>query len=251
VEVALSTDRLRLGFRSSSSETGACVVARHLYNSGLCEALFPTLHALEIALRNSIDGVLHANLPPNSQAGARTPGLPSAGCWLDASPGVLGTWEQDEVRKVKQRLVREGKGVTRHRLVAGLSLGFWTGLFTRRYEISPHSSYTLAAGTQSALWPKYLKTVFPSIPRRVATRDHVYQQLRPINELRNQVFHHRPIWRLQLNALHVAATEIIGWISPELQDVTRHFDRFASVCAEGEASFHHTLGTYLGAIDSQ
>src|SRR6185436_6537189 len=159
IETALSADRLHLGFRSSPTETDECVIARHLYNSGLCEALFPTLHTLEIALRNSIDRVLHADLPTSTHGGAGVSGLPSAGCWLDASSGVLGAWEQEEVRKVKQRLVREGKRVTRHRLLAGLSLGFWAGLFTRRYEISPHSSYNPGAGSRIALWPKHLKAL--------------------------------------------------------------------------------------------
>jgi hypothetical protein len=244
LEIALSADRLRLGFRSSPAETDECVVARHLYNSALCEALFSTLHVLEIALRNSIDRVLHANLPSSTPGGVGAAGLPSAGCWLDAFPGVLGTWEQEEVRRVKQRLLRERKRVTRHRLLAGLSLGFWTGLFTRRYEISPHSSYS--PGQRTALWPKHLKAVFPAIPRRLATRDHVYRQLRPIGELRNHVFHHRPIWRLPLNTLHVSATEIVGWISPELQEVTGHVDRFAAVHQQGESHFQDILRTCLG-----
>lgn len=248
LEIALSADRLRLGFRSSPAETDACVVARHLHNSALCEALFPTLHVLEIALRNSVDRVMHANFPASTQGGTGAAGLPSAGCWLDAFPCVLGTWEQDEVRKVKQRLIREHKRVTRHRLLAGLPLGFWTGLFTRRYEISPHSSYS--PGPRTALWPKHLKAVFPEIPRRLATRDHVYRHLKAIGELRNHVFHHRPVWRLPLDTLHRSATEMIGWISPELRELTSHVDRFHSVHQHGEARCQDIVRTYLGAPDS-
>jgi hypothetical protein len=247
VQVALSTERLSLGFRNSPAETDASVLARHLYNMALCAALYPTLHTLEIALRNSIDQVLQAVLPASTPGTVDTAGLPFAGCWLDALPGVLGTWEQVEVRKVKQRLVKERKGVTRHRLLAGLSFGFWTGLFTRRYEVSPHSSFTLGVGTRTALWPKHLKAVFPEIPRRLATRDHIYQQLRPIAELRNQVFHHRPVWRQQLNTLHVTAMEIIGWISPELQQVTSSIDRFASVHQMGDHGFEAGLIGFLNA----
>jgi len=242
---ALSHARLDLGFRASASESERTVLARYLYNMAVCEALYPVLQAVEIALRNSLDAVLSAEYPPGSAAPRAGDGLPVAGCWLDATPCLLGSREQEEVRKVKRRLVGERKAITPHRLIAGLSLGFWAGLFTRRYEIGPASSYDLNDGVQTALWPRHLKAVFPWLPRRHATRNHAYRVIRAVAELRNQVFHHRPVWRLPLAALHCHATDAVGWISPPLQQVTRATDRFPDLCRKGVPGYEKDLAAFL------
>lgn len=123
--------------------------------------------------------------------------------------------------------------MTPHRLIAGLSLGFWAGLFTRVYEIGPDSSYMAGTARKTALWPRHLRAVLPHMPRRLATRNNAYTTFKAVADLRNQAFHHRPIWRLPLNALHVSATEAIGWISPDLKELTGALDRFPQVITRG------------------
>jgi hypothetical protein len=182
-----------------------------------------------------LDEVVGAHYPSGTPGRIGIDGLPEAGCWLDASSGVLARWEAAEVARVKRSLVAARKAITPHRLVAGLSLGFWTGLFTRAYEIRPQSSYAASAPTATALWPRHLRAVFPHLPRRFTTRAHVYGSLRSIAELRNQVFHHRPIWRLPLDDLHALALDAIGWISPDLRDLTASVDRFPAVHSPGLA----------------
>jgi hypothetical protein len=181
---------------------------------------------------------------PATAPASTLPGTPpGAGSWLDAEAGVLAAREQDEVRRVKQRLAgTERKRITHDRLVAGLSLGFWTGLFTRAYEIAPDTGYLPRPGAHAALWPKHLRAVFPHLRRRFLTRGHVYPILSELARVRNQVFHHRPVWRLPLNAIHVSATEAIGWISPELQAALLAVDRFPSVHA-------HTQDAYVKIIE--
>lgn len=245
---ALSPARLQLGFRLSAGETDVVVIARYIRNLALCEALYPVLHMLEIALRNRMDGVFGAAYPASTpKRGQLAYGeLPCAGSWLDANPCVLAPRDQEEVRRVKSRIIDgEKKHLTADRLIAGLSMGFWTGLLTRKYEISPRSSFNLGDGKPTALWPRHLKPVFPYLTRRFATRDHVYRVLSELTTLRNQVFHHRPIWNLKLNALHVSATEAIGWMSPELQNTVLHFDRFPGVYNQGESEFKNKLQQIL------
>jgi hypothetical protein len=220
VAVAVSRERLDLGFRASTHEDDATLLARYIFNLQLCEALYPVLHATEVALRNRVDAVFSAHLPASKAGGTGADGLPLSGCWLDANPSILAAWEQGEVQRAKKRILAHHKAVTSHRVIADLSLGFWTGLFTRKYETS-------------GLWPLHLKAVFPSIPRPIATRHHAYKVLTRVADLRNHVFHHRPVWRLQLNTLHVLATEVIGWISPDLKDVIVGMDRFPLVYGRG------------------
>lgn len=175
---------------------------------------------------------------PQCRTPVKTPSLPPRRR-LSSTSVVLTSRDQSEVANVEARLRSEHKNLTHHRLVAGLSLGFWTGLFTRKYEISNFSSYQPTPGTQTALWPRHLRNTFPHLPKRFLTRDHVYRILAPLAMLRNAIFHHRPIWNEKLNALHVSATEVIGWISPEVQRMTVHVDRFPAV---------YNVGTMLIAV---
>lgn len=151
---------------------------------------------------------------------------------------MLAPGDREEIRRTKSRLlVQERKALSPNRLVEGLSLGFWTGLFTRVYEISPRSAYNPADGRPTALWPRHLKAVFPHLARRFRTRQHVYSVLSELTRLRNQVFHHRPVWHLQLDALHTSATEAIAWISPEVQRTVLHLDRFPAAYTQDEDHF--------------
>ena len=244
INTALSPARLQVGFRASPEDTDTVVLARYFRNLALCESLYPVLHVLEITLRNRIDAVMGATFPASPpQLGAPNPGeLPSAGSWLDADPGVLAPGDREEIRRTKARVfVQERKGPSANRLVEGLSLGFWTGLFTREYEISPRSSYNPADGRPTALWPRHLKAVFPHLPRRLRTRQHVYSVLSELTRLRNMVFHHRPVWHLKLNALHTNAIKAIAWMSPEVQRTVLHLERFSAVYTQDESDFVHLV----------
>ena len=103
------------------------------------------------------------------------------------------------------------------------------------------------AARRTALWPRHLRSVFPHLPRRLATREHAYSSLRRLAELRNQVFHHRPVWRLPLNALHVLATDAIGWVSPDLRDVTGALDRFPQVIAAGMPFYEEHVAAFIAS----
>src|SRR5689334_21061592 len=67
-------------------------LARYLWNIALCEALYPSLHFLEIALRNAVFEAAAATYPLASTAGAG-----GADCWLE-HPGIL---HADEARMVR------------------------------------------------------------------------------------------------------------------------------------------------------
>jgi hypothetical protein len=243
INTALSPTRLQLGFRASPDETETVVLARYFRNLALCESLYPVLHVLEITLRNRVDEVMGSTFPASTPQRDAQPGeLPAAGSWLDAEPGVLAPGDREEIRRTKSRLfVQERKAPSSNRLVEGLSLGFWTGLFTRAYEVSPRSSYDPADGRPTALWPRHLKRVFPHLARGFRTRQHVYSVLSQMTRLRNQVFHHRPVWHLKLGALHTSATEAISWISPEVKRAVLHLDRFPAVYPQEDDNFIHLV----------
>ena len=70
----------------------------------------------------------------------------------------------------------------------------------------------------------------------------MFQRLSKIQELRNRVFHHEPVWHLpELERRHQEILETIGWISPAMLATTRLLDRFDSVYTSGAQSYQKEL----------
>jgi hypothetical protein len=187
-------------------------LARYMLNMALCESMYPALQSCEIALRNAI----HRHLTQ----------LMGREAWYDAPAFALTGWAQDEVQKVKSKIEKLRKPITAGRVVSELQFGFWTSLFEAHYE--QHTQFL----------PKGIKAVFPHLPKSLHKRKDRKSDLEQIRGLRNRVFHHERVvhWR-DLDAQHQLILNVIGWISPELQQVTASMARFQSVRAAGLAPF--------------
>src|SRR5688572_14106984 len=168
----------RIGsFRRGTADDEA-VLARYLWNIALCEALYPSLHFLEVALRNVVFEAAAATYPFAGTAGSGG----AAGSWLE-QPGILHGDEARMVRAAGQRLSRRGKPCEAGRLVAELSFGFWTTLFDVRYE------------QNRVLWPRlFAQKIFAHAPRQKRSRKALSPLLNRVRHLRNRAFHHEPIW---------------------------------------------------------
>lgn len=178
------------------------VLVRYVWNSCLCEALYPSLQTLEIALRNT----LHTNIG----AYYKNP------LWLYDDPPMVDEWGTVAVQCATDEIVKNGKAVEPGRLVAELSFGFWTSLLDRRYE--------------RLLWPHLLRPSFPHMPAGIRNRHTLSRRFTDLRKLRNRVFHHEPIWsRPNLLHEHTEIVDTVGWICPELQTVVRLTDRFSQV----------------------
>jgi hypothetical protein len=200
------------------------VLARYLWNTALCEALYPSLHFLEVALRNLVFDAAAAAYPPDQAAAS----------WLE-HPGVLHDSELRTVRAARQRLLRRGKPCEAGRLVAELSFGFWTALFDVRYE------------QDRVLWPRlFAQKIFAHAPRQKRSRKALSPLLNRVRHLRNRAFHHEPIWHWgDLAEHHALALELLGWMSPGLRATVCAMDRFPRVHREGAGAFRRRVGTLL------
>jgi hypothetical protein len=148
------------------------VLARYLWNTALSEALYPSLHFLEVALRNVVFEAAAAAYPPDHAASS----------WLER-PGVLHDAERRTVHAARQRLGRRGVPCEPCRLVAELSFGFWTALFDVRYE------------QDRVLWPRlFAQKIFAHAPRQKRSRKALSPLLNRVRHLRNRAFHYEPIW---------------------------------------------------------
>jgi hypothetical protein len=109
-------------FLTASEGDHPRAVALYDWHAEVAAACFGMIHHFEVLLRNAIDGVL----------GEDQPQQPLKETWL-MDFDVL---QPDGIKQVIVAVERleKGKGITRSRVVAGVSFGFWAGLFSKRYE---------------------------------------------------------------------------------------------------------------------
>jgi hypothetical protein len=159
-------------------------VALYEWHTRLTVASFGLIHHFEVLLHNAIDGAI----------GAGQPQTPIKDTWL-LDFEIL---QPDGIKQVITALERleKGKVVTRGRIVAGLSFGFWAGLFGRRYE---------------ELWRHRLRAVFP---HGALTRKDLSAKVRLIQHFRNRVAHHDSLLDQDVQARLDDMLTIAGWIDP-------------------------------------
>lgn len=157
-------------------------VALYDWHAETAAACFGMIHHFEVLLRNAIDGVL----------GEDQPQQPLKETWL-MDFDVL---QPDGIKQVIVAVERleKGKGITRSRVVAGVSFGFWAGLFSKRYE---------------ELWRHRLRYAFPqgSVMRKDLT-----EPMRLIQRFRNRVAHHDCLLGQNIEKRADDMLEIAGWI---------------------------------------
>ncbi|HEX2204843.1 MAG TPA: hypothetical protein VHG91_16155 [Longimicrobium sp.] len=217
LQKALSHERFAAYRRPGCGDVEA--LANYLWNTALCEALYPAVQGLEVALRNTL---FDAGEAAFADRAAR-----EAPCWLDAYPPVLLPGEAARVEQAKRGLRSRQRALEPGRIVAELSFGFWTALFDVRYE------------TSRILWPRLFKHgVFTGAPRRLRTRGTLSPMLNRVRLLRNRAFHHESIWHWRdLAEQHALTLELLGWVSPALRGAVELVDRFGPVHRDGPAAF--------------
>lgn len=209
--------RVRLENYRQANASDLDMVVNYFHNLELSEALYPTLQAFEIALRNSI----HLTLTQHFQ----TP------FWFD-QPQLLPPRQSRQISDARAALAREGKPYDPDRVVAALHFGFWHSMFNSPFERG------LWRPNQSAL----VGQVFPQAPRRQRNRQSVWNRIDRIRILRNRVMHYEPIWyRTRLNDDHSAILEALWWISPDMHDTIAMCDRFPLVHGGGRADIEHRI----------
>jgi hypothetical protein len=164
----ISEERLLSYIKMSGGDLHKAILI-YEWNTTLSETLYRPMQYLEIALRNSVHDILSAAYSRKD--------------WYNSIDGLLKYHHLnmlgDEIVKVKKR----NTDVTPGRVVAELSLGFWTGLLNKTYD--------------AKLWIPHLHKAFPHV--RVS-RKKCQAYLKRIRGLRNRVAHHEPILSRDLEA---------------------------------------------------
>lgn len=198
------------------------LAAEFLYvaNSKISESLYPLLSVLEVSLRNCVHNKLSSKY--------------GRGEWW-ASDELRGSHHfqasLDKIERARHKLYMRGAAPSKAhvkvvQLVAEVSLGFWTDLFSE--DLS------------ALLWSDLLAG-FAHIPSDQRKRRKVAKPLLNIKNLRNRVMHHEPILfdeTVSPNVLHEQGCVLISWISPEMRQWLARMDRFSNVWSEYQAVQH-------------
>ena len=188
----------------------------YLWSKEVAAAFFPLLQVLEVTLRNAI----------HNEASQRL-----GGYWFDhvatRPQNRMNTGQQRNVvhfnrsisdarQKIRRDLrLSRSSSVSADRIVANLTFGFWTNLFSAAFDVNRNSN---------ALWPALLRPVFPHAPQGHRTRSQMQQKLLAIKTFRNKAFHHEPIWNIgrplrvedsiqKLLDTHDDILDLVNWIS--------------------------------------
>jgi len=244
---AFSRERL-MSYRPAGGDDVE-TAANYLWNIALCEALYPTLQVIEVALRNSMHNAASALLgtpywfdPPFMNGPKRT-------IQRDQVAAARENWSKNERRKHPRGSVLPP--ATPGQLVAELMFGFWTGLMNRPF-ITP---FWPAAPTANN--PGILAAVFPHVPTRYRSREPLFHRFERIRILRNRVFHYEHVWDWRQPPLgwqpavtniaqqHAEAIEALRWISPVAADTLQLIDRFPTVYVQRRAYYRRNLDAVL------
>ncbi len=217
---AVSNERLDHYIQHGAGGGDENLVTHYAWNMALSESLYTPIQCLEVSLRNAIHTTLTAEYNTDR--------------WFD-NLSLLTTPSQIDIAKAKANIARLGKAETPGQVIATLTFGFWTGLFSRGY--------------QNTFWPKISRHVFSGLPNRERVRPSIAAQLNEIRLLRSRIMHHEPIWYLSdLKEKHRKTLKFIHAINPAMLDFNTSIDRFPELYYNHMAAFQAGLQTKLPHI---
>lgn len=220
---ALSSSRLSR-YEISTGERDK--IAHYLWNTCLCEALYPVLQGVEVVLRNNLDSAISTLYGP---------------WWFDASSSLkLRKSEAGRIIEAQWKLRKKlSRPLVPGDIIAAQAFSFWTSLFSRYY------------GRPDMLWPKLLGPVFPYLnTNRSITK--IRPRLEAIRDLRNRVFHHEPILHLSdLAYQHTQIIETIEWMNPSALQLFESIDRFPPVYSSGQVSCNEKVDVIIQILQER
>lgn len=207
---SLSTDRLKSYEILCPNKMDGDIIGAYHWNLLISRTLYPFIHSIEIALRNSIH-----------QAASQKFGTEF---WFETV--VIDGRSKSILEDTKNDLYRRFEQVSASDIIAGLTFGFWTNLLKQK-------TYT-DQFNPNRLWPDLIPSVFPHYARGHDDRKNISKRLEEIRLIRNRLFHHEPIWKfkntqssqdciVELRRKFNDIFKAIGWMSKYKRNCLREF----------------------------
>ncbi len=216
LEAVLSKPRLDAYKEPGGSDLDTIV--NYLWNIDLAEAFVPSLHAVEIALRNAIHNVM------TKRAGDSM--------WFFEKK-LLRPAELEDFVAAYEKVYKKPEPID-GLIVSQCMFGFWTALLSNPYDEpiwKPHG--------YKALYEAFPGAVNANAKGNNISRNEISERFVLINRFRNRVFHYEKIyeWKYIKNdpnnpALRTAAQdhhdihEALKWLSPTLDSTIHAVDNF-------------------------
>lgn len=202
VEAGLSPERLGPYLRASNGDSTQAI-RLYEWNLQVSAAFFESLSIVEVSLRNALSAQLaahHGSL---------------VGHWYDDPLTVFSQEASDDIAKARWRVRNLGRPETPGRVIAELNFSFWRYLLARRYE--------------ATLWTAHLRHAFPHLQPQ--SRQIALDSITSLNELRNRVAHHEPIYRRDLQSDMLTIFRVLEWIEPDVRAWAMTLTRLPAVVA--------------------
>lgn len=170
-------------------------IDEYLENLVFSKKAYIPLSILEISLKNSINELLTEKLGEN---------------WLENKDFLT----NDSLRKIeeaKKILYKRAEPISKSKIIAELSFGFWVNLFKKPYE--------------KKLRTKDIQKIFTNLPpkkEKIINREVIYKELNHIRNFRNRVFHYeKVINKDNYNQIFDEIDEVLFYFDKELFDCVK------------------------------
>jgi hypothetical protein len=180
------------------------MITNYFWNIDLAEALVPCLHAVELALRNSVHAILTNEFGTDM--------------WF-YDPRVLEPGQLTEFARSLAKVAKKPGSLASY-IVPELPFSFWVALLSGPYDQKLWAANGFAR----------MRSVFPHA--QGYSRDQIHRRFNEIRLLRNRVMHYEAVWdqsKLDLYQRHLDIHEAIKWISPTLGQAILSVDNFQAV----------------------
>ena len=170
-------------------------IDEYLENLVFSKKAYIPLSILEISLKNSINDLLTDKLGEN---------------WLE-DKNFLTNDNLKKIDEARNILFKRGEHISKSKIIAELSFGFWVNLFKKPYE--------------KKLRTKDIQKIFTNLPpkkEKIINREVIYKELNHIRNFRNRVFHYeKVINKDNYNQIFDEIDEVLFYFDKELFDCVK------------------------------
>ena len=185
LQPSLSNDRLGTYLTAAGFDRDRAL-RLYIWNAQIGEAFHLPVQGVEVGLRNCVNAALTRGFGPS--------------WWSEASfHDIISRERENDLTTAFRRIQNRNRPLIVGQVVANLSFGFWVGMLRGRYT--------------PALWSSHFRLGFPNLPTDVK-RERVASSAKRTADLRNRIWHHEPIFRMNLSDEYRSVLEILTWISP-------------------------------------
>lgn len=181
----LSSDRIGTYLTASGFDEQRALKL-YIWNAHIGEAFHVAIQGAEVGLRNRIDSGFSTVFGPE---------------WWQ-NPAFLRNLDHEgakDIETAKKRIRNRGSTLSTGQMIATLSFGFWVGALQPRFN--------------PPVWASHLRTSFPDLPPSNSRYD-LAAEAKRVRDLRNRIWHHEPIFRMNLSDEHASVMRLLTWVCP-------------------------------------